>query len=106
MSAMTNPTAADMNRDVRLAKALVRAPADERAGACRERLGGYLALLAEDAGARVRRMEADRARDVAEGTVRLARHLLVERTGEDPAAVLRLRAGVVEQLLRFGARPL
>ncbi|MFD9630031.1 hypothetical protein [Streptomyces violascens] len=98
------PTIADMARDVQLARALTACPSDERARACRERLGGYIAVLAGFAEVRVREMQADRARDVAEHLIRHARHLMADPHEGDPVAGLRLRAGAVDQLMRYATR--
>ncbi|MFC0842645.1 DUF6415 family natural product biosynthesis protein [Streptomyces noboritoensis] len=91
-----------MSRDIEIAMALAtHAPNGEAASRVRERLRGYIALLAAPAESQVRRMEQSRERDVATGTVRHARSLA--GSGGDPAATLRLLAKSVQQLLRYAA---
>ncbi|WP_369384130.1 DUF6415 family natural product biosynthesis protein [Streptomyces sp. cg36] len=94
-----------MSRDIEIAMALaVHAPAGEAARRVRQRLRGYITVLAVPAESRVRRMAASRERDVAAGTVRHARSLAT--SGGDPAATLRLLAKSVQHLLRYATDPI
>ncbi|MEU5436398.1 DUF6415 family natural product biosynthesis protein [Streptomyces sp. NPDC020719] len=91
-----------MSRDIEIAIALAtHAPTGEAASRVRERLRGYITLLAAPAERQARRMEQSRERDVATGTIRYARSLAT--SGGDPAATLRLLAKRVQHLLRYAA---
>ncbi|MFI1177554.1 DUF6415 family natural product biosynthesis protein [Streptomyces melanogenes] len=98
------PTASGMSRDIEIAMALaVHAPAGEAAARVRQRLHGYIELLAGPAESQVQQMAPSRGRDVAEGTVRHARGLTRPGPGGDPAATLRLLAKSTQHLMRYTA---
>ncbi|MFJ8313733.1 MULTISPECIES: hypothetical protein [unclassified Streptomyces] len=99
------PTVTDMARDVQLAEALAGWPGDQRAQACRERLRGYIQLLADPAETQVRHMATSRARDVAEQSIRYASRLHADGWHGDPGAQLALLAGSVRHLMQYARTP-
>ncbi|MGW1886555.1 DUF6415 family natural product biosynthesis protein [Streptomyces sp. NPDC001970] len=103
MQTATHDTAppAEMHRDTEMALALSEArPTGPAAEAVRERLKDHLRALAGPAERYAATLGDDRARDIAQATIRHARDL-AQNTGGDPAAMLRLLAKAVTFLLRY-----
>ncbi|PCG83997.1 hypothetical protein CIB93_21480 [Streptomyces sp. WZ.A104] len=99
----TQFTSADVVADVSLALALAQTrPTGEAADSLRQRLRGYIGVLADPADTYADGLGDSRAKDIAVNTVRHARAVALDPV-TDPAANMRLLAKSTDSLFRYAA---